>query len=110
SWNAAEMMSWIMADFLGSPTYLTLREGYDTLPRELARRFREGGGHIGLRHSVRGLERTSAEGEPALALEVRGPDGTIVHCLARHVILALPRRSIELLDGGSFPCAQPLFA
>ncbi len=106
NWNAAEMMSWIMADFLGSPTYLTLRGGYDGLPHTLARRFEDEGGHVVLRHRLRRLQRSGS----LIELEFEDERGAAVRCQARHVVLALPKRSIELLARDSFVFDSPQFA
>jgi monoamine oxidase len=110
NWNAAEMMSWIMADFWGPPKYLTLRDGYDGLPRELARRFADLGGRLLLRHRLRRLARARHDGAPVLRLDFAPPGGKGTRSYqARHVVLALPRRAIESLEPDSLPLDSAQF-
>lgn len=108
SWNAGEMMSWVMADFLGNPRYWTLRDGYDSLPREMARRFTALGGSLWTGHRLRHLDLVSRSESPWIRLgftDSRGEEVAVHH--ARHVILALPRRAVELLDPSSFLWEAP---
>jgi monoamine oxidase len=95
-WNAAEMMAWIMADFLGSPTYLTLRAGYDALPKTLAARFVEAGGVFHPDHRLRRIRAESTT--DLLTLEFEDDHGMPrPPRLARHVILALPPSALRLV-------------
>lgn len=100
-WNAGEMMSWIMADFWGSPSYLTLRDGYDALPRRLALEAQQAGAEINFHHSLRSVSTTEDHGERLLRLTFKIGDNHR-EVLARKVVLAMPRRAIEGIDRSSF--------
>lgn len=94
-----------MADFVGSPppNYLLLRDGYQTMPEELVRRFVAEGGTVHLHHQVRRIDRETVDGEEVLRLALTvWPAGRPLTIRARHVILAMPQRSIELLDPDTF--------
>ncbi len=79
---------------LAGGEHRTLNGGMQTLVDTLAERYAARGGHTSLDTRVRGV--------------ARGPDGTLIvtadrdgqptTIAARHVVLALPRRPLELLD------------
>ncbi|MFF3402352.1 flavin monoamine oxidase family protein [Streptomyces sp. NPDC002659] len=103
--NGIEAMEASVADFVGSPppNYLILRDGYQTMPEELVRRFVAEGGKVHLHHQVRRIDRETVDGEEVLRLALSvWPAGRPLTVRARHVILAMPQRSIELLDPDSF--------
>ena len=103
--NGIEAMEASVADFVGSPppNYLILRDGYQTMPEELVRRFVAEGGTVHLHHQVRRIDRETVDGERVLRLALSvWPAGRPLTVRARHVILAMPQRSIELLDPDSF--------
>jgi monoamine oxidase len=96
SWSAAEMMPWIMADFLGSPVYLTLRDGYDSIPRRLVFDFVEAGGAMCFGHQLKRVRRAPHPHEDVLALDFAAADGKALPTrYARHVVLALPKVALE---------------
>jgi len=102
NWNAYDAIVFILQDFV-SPSYQTLAEGYESLPVSLARQFVERGGVLRLGTTVTSLSRTWERGQSAIRVSARGPGlpaGTVLS--ARHVVLALPRRALELLDPDSF--------
>ena len=93
-WNAADGFPWNIGDFGKSVTYLHAEPGYDTLAHRLADQFIVLGGTIGLRRSLLGFDEVAEAGEKLLAL--RFADGAVV--LARRLILAMPRRALDLLE------------
>jgi monoamine oxidase len=110
--NTIEAMEASVADFVGSPPpqYLLLRDGYQTMPQELVRRFEAEGGTVHLHHQVRRIDRETIDGERLLALTLAvWPEGRPLTVRARHVILAMPQRSIELLDPDTFLFASDQF-
>ncbi|MEO3931028.1 NAD(P)/FAD-dependent oxidoreductase [Micromonosporaceae bacterium B7E4] len=110
--NSIEAMEASVADFVGSPPpqYLLLRDGYQTMPEELVRRFVAEGGTVHLHHQVRRIDRETVDGQEVLALALSvWPEGRPLKVRARHVVLAMPQRSIELLDPGSFLFASDRF-
>ncbi|WP_179332594.1 flavin monoamine oxidase family protein [Streptomyces sp. Tue6028] len=103
--NSIEAMEASVADFVGSPApqYLLLRNGYQTVPEELVRRFEAEGGTVHLHHQVRRIDRETVHGEDVLTLALSvWPTGRPLTVRARHVVLAMPQRSIELLDPDTF--------
>src|SRR5690606_18701511 len=103
--NSVEAMEASVADFVGSPPpqYLLLRDGYQTMPEELVRRFVAEGGSVHLHHQVRRIDRETVDGEEVLTLAITvWPEGRPLKVRARHVVLAMPQRSIELLDPDTF--------
>lgn len=91
NWNAAEALSWYLADFGPEVQYHTVVEGMESIPLQLAQRFTDAGGHL---HTGWRLH-TFTHREDGL-LELQFDDQPPV--LARHLVLAMPRRSLELLD------------
>ena len=81
--------------------HLTLAEGMQALPDTVAQRFRGLGGQTEMGASLRTLERVEAHGEERIRL-VFDRDGRTEHVEARHVVLALPKRALQLLDHESF--------
>lgn len=103
--NGIEAMEASVADFVGSPPpkYLLLRDGDQTMPEELVRRFVAEGGAVHLHHQLRRIDREAVDGEEVLKLALSvWPAGRPLTVRARHVILAMPQRSIELLDPHTF--------
>jgi len=95
NWNAAEAMQSIYLDFTQNPDYQTLDEGYAYLPYLLKEEVRAAGGEVLLDSPVEQIERRTNGVYEVKVKGIKGkPDQTF---LARQVILAMPRRSLELL-------------
>jgi monoamine oxidase len=73
-----------------------VRDGFQALPLELARRFQDAGGDVLQPYRLRTLDRAE-DGRLWLVFE-RGTDRQEWTCTAEHVVLALPQRSLQLLD------------
>jgi len=95
NWNAAEAMQSVYLDFIQNPDYQTLDEGYAYLPYLLKEEVRAAGGKVLLDSPVEQIERRP---DGLYEVKVKGikgkPNQTF---LAVQVILAMPRRSLELL-------------
>ena len=91
NWNAAEGMQVISSDFTQNPDYQTLQEGMEALPQLVREEFEEAGGEVLLKTPVVSVARAGAG---LYQLKVEGAKKPVQ---ARHVILAMPRRSLELL-------------
>ena len=85
----------------GGGPFCHLAEGFDALPRALVARFEEKGGTCELGRQLYTIDAMEHEGETLLALTL-GPTGAEpkarkrLYC--RNVVLALPRKSLELLE------------
>ena len=93
-WNAADGFSWNLGDFSRTVTYFHAEPGYDSLPSTLAQKFAGLGGKITLGRQLDGFDEIDADGGKAIALHFA--DGS--NALTRKLILAMPRRSLELLE------------
>jgi hypothetical protein len=118
NWSAAEAIPFLLADFAPGLRYYAFQEGFQSLPQKLARLFEENGGEackVYLRHRLVRLDRApgglvwltfdKGPGDPANPRRVGDP----VRLTARHVVLAMPRRAIELLHPDSFLFDAPQF-
>jgi monoamine oxidase len=94
TWNAADGFSWNLGDYGPGIEYQHVKDGYDQLPLVLARRLKDLGGTIHLGHRLVRFTEAAEDGVMALEFEHQSRQ-VIVH--ARHLILAMPRRSLELL-------------
>jgi monoamine oxidase len=111
NWNAADAVAFLWGDFY-KPTYLRVVGGYQQVPLRLVERFQQLGGTVHLGHRLRSLHAAAGSDGPVVELVVddlarssRPP----IRCLARHVVLAMPRRSLELLDADNLLVTQPGF-
>ncbi len=101
NWNAYDTLLGAFVDFSVPQTWTKLKEGYDALPRELAQRFVGHGGEVHTRTRLRGLE-VQGEGAEAVITMRLEANGYVRTQQARNVILAMPQRSVRLLDPDSF--------
>ncbi len=94
NWNAAEALQFFYLDFRPNITYHTLRQGYEALPQAIEARARELGCDIRLNTRLR---RFQAVAGGRVQLEVVGADGAAETHEAERLVLAMPRRALELL-------------
>ena len=97
NWNAVEALQLIYSDFGPGVTYVGFASGTDQLPVRLAGGFCAAGGDIFVANSLVRIDE-SPGGPPELQLTVRSRHTAETWQIrARHLILALPRRGLELL-------------
>jgi monoamine oxidase len=99
NWNAAEAMQVLWLDFTQGTNYRTLQEGFDRLPQLVREAFEElhgGKDRVWLHHRVIRIDRAD-KGEYRYRLRIHQQ----ADVLAKRVILAMPRRSLELLQESS---------
>lgn len=90
--------------------YYCLKAGYQALPITLGQHYENMGGKISLLAQVSRLDRETHNGEDLVKLTFGTPSkGAVEHRFARHVILALPQRGLQLLDQESFIFANADF-
>lgn len=94
TWNAADGFPWNVGDYGPHVSYKHVADGYDKVPTLLAERYQEEGGTIHYNTRLRGFTSQGPDSPITLTM-VRGDETFTV--VARRLILAMPRRSIELL-------------
>ncbi|RDU98013.1 flavin monoamine oxidase family protein [Trinickia dinghuensis] len=92
NWNAADAIPWFLSDFGVDPQYRGFTKGFQEVPKTVAAFFEKAGGEIRLGASVSALEWVDG----AFEFEVKGK-----RVRAKQVILAMPRRSLDLLAQSS---------
>lgn len=97
NWNAADAIPWYLSDFGIDPVYKGFQKGFQEVPKSLAALFGQAGGDIRLNTQVDGFH--WADG----AFHVRVQGKTIS---AKSLILAMPRRSLDLLAPASPPLLE----
>jgi monoamine oxidase len=99
NWNAADTVV-LNSDFSPDAQYSRVHDGYEEVPSQLAQRFVDQGGQLHLQHGVQDVDAvTLADGSTGVALRVLNTQtGRRRTIRARSVILAMPRRSLELLE------------
>ena len=95
TWNGADGFSWNLGDYGPGVKYLHVKEGYDRLPLTLAEQFEKGGGAIHLGHRLTSFTADKHDGPVTLKFDAGATTRTVT---ADALILAMPRRSLELLD------------
>jgi len=98
NYNAVDMIAEIL-QFAPGIRYLMLEEGYQSLPWTLKTQFEDCGGRVETDHELSGFDFSESEG---FSLRFSGSEDSNP-VTARVVILAMPRRSLELIVYGSPP-------
>jgi monoamine oxidase len=111
NWNAAEAILFLLADFAPDAKYYRLQKGFEHLPHIMSEDFKAAGGKILKLHRLHRLDRNPSNGNIRLTFDKKQSSsklsgrrilGKEVLYEAHHVILALPRRAIEMLHPDSF--------
>jgi monoamine oxidase len=87
NWNAADAIPWYLSDFGITPKYKGFKQGFQHVPLSLAQLFRAAGGDIRLQTRLDGFDHNGV-------FELSIGEQTV---RAKMLILAMPRRSLELL-------------
>lgn len=104
--NSTAPLSLPISEYDPTNKYYTLVDGFEELPITIAQKFQEAGGEIYMNHRLDSFGRRDKDGKYALSMvrtetreattkDVAGRKE--VHVDADRVVLALPRRSIELI-------------
>jgi monoamine oxidase len=99
NWNAADAIPWYLSDFGVNPDYMGFKKGFQQVPLKVSRLFEEAGGRVERGAQLAGFRVTDS------SVELTFQDGRTVK--AREIILAMPRRSLELITPQS-PLLQEL--
>lgn len=93
NWNAADAIPWYLSDFGIDPDYRGFKKGFQQVPLQVADRFTAAGGKISFNQYLRGFE---VDGD---VINLHFHDGEKVK--AKKLILAMPRRSLDLISDQS---------
>jgi monoamine oxidase len=91
NWNAADAIPWYLSDFGVEPVYKGFRRGFQQVPLTVAQRFKSLGGVIRLDTPVSHFEVAQ---DKTVQLHFKGGHESV---RARVLILAMPRRALDLL-------------
>lgn len=89
NWNAADAIPWYLSDFGLDPIYKGFKKGFQIVPLSLAKLFTSGGGEIRFEHKLTGFDYENEE------FHLRFANTEIT---ASQLVLAMPRRSLDLLS------------
>lgn len=93
NWNAADAIPWFLSDFGVVPEYRGFSSGFQQVPLRLAELAAQAGADIRLSTRVQRIDATNDGARIAL--------DSGVELTANKLILAMPRRSLELVAAGS---------
>ena len=96
TWNAAQAIETNMS-VPYDDQWLTIENGYEQLPKALAAEFQQHGGKVLFRHRLSEFERHGLNGLIELSFVDVETKRAYPKVLAKHLVLAMPKRSIELL-------------
>jgi monoamine oxidase len=94
NWNAADAIPWYLSDFGVNPEYRGFKQGFQQVPKSVAELFAKEKGEVRLSAPLTGFDWSDG----GVRLETQGK--TIE---ANSLILAMPRRSLDLLAPSSPP-------
>jgi monoamine oxidase len=97
NWNAADAIPWYLSDFGVNPKYKGFTQGFQQVPKSLAELFTAAGGKIRLGTRLDGFDWVNG----AFTLRIGGQT-----VRAASLILAMPRRSLDLLAPTSPPLQE----
>lgn len=98
TWNAADGFPWNLGDYGASIEYKRLKDGYEMLPKTLLKRYEEAGGKLHFHHRLVRFDTVKLDdGSEGVELHI-DHEGHTKQVRARKLILAMPRRSLELLE------------
>lgn len=100
--SAGEAIEFICLDFTQSVTYKALRWGYDCLPLALAERFTHAGGQIWRGSRLVKVEEATGHSRRLALTMAHRDSGAYYTVYADQVVLALPKRALELIDLSAF--------
>lgn len=100
NWNAYDAIV-SFSKYNADVKFYKVKEGFDSLPKKMADLFVKNAGQLSLNTQVTSLKEVQKDGETLIQVFYKTPQGQGSH-YAKHVILAMPKRAIQLLDCDSF--------
>jgi lysine 2-monooxygenase len=102
NWNCAEAFEYLLIDFPSNAQYQRLARGYQTLPQTLAQQFRQNGGTINIANSLMRITLNTVNGANVVDFDVFDLNTQSTNYYrANALILALPRRALEIVFANS---------
>jgi len=98
NWNAAEAFQNVSLDFTQKPEYKTLSKGFDQIPKALKAQVEQLGGADCIQLNTTLVRFEADDTRPGGVLLVLERNGGTEQVRAKHLVLAMPRRSLELLE------------
>lgn len=95
NWNAADAIPWYLSDFGVNAQYEGFKRGFQQVPLRVAQEFQKAGGTLERGRQLIGFQ-VSAD-NAGVTLHFAGGESV----QARHLVLAMPRRSLDLVRPGS---------
>lgn len=110
NWNAAEAFPYMVGDFAQQGVqYKTIKEGYDQIAYCLAEEFTKLGGVIYQETKLKSFERTPAGSQYKYVMTIENTRTKVsMSIYANHIFLAMPRKSLELIDQNNFFFNNPV--
>jgi monoamine oxidase len=97
AWNAADKMPWNLGDFGRDVQYHALVNGYESLPMTIYQEVLKLKGEVVFEHRLKSFDVGSEKGENLVTMQMSNSKG-IQSIQAKKLVLAMPRRSIELIE------------
>lgn len=98
NWNAADAIPWYLSDFGVNARYKGFKRGFQEVPKTLGKLFVDAGGELRLNTKLEGFDWVDG----AWDLQVGGQ-----RIRAKSLILAMPRRSLDMITPTSAPLQDP---
>lgn len=100
NWNAAAAFPWYLSDFGPGAAYNALDAGYEALPIKMYEEFLAAGGQAQFGKWLKAFDKTTLpDGTPGCVFTLKDDaSGEETTHMARALVLAMPRRALELLD------------
>ena len=109
TWNAADGFPWNLDDFGKAVKYFGISSGYASLPAKIAGLFEQAGGGIRNGIAFESFDVRKANGSDLIEMQFAVGETSKLTIRARSLILAMPRRSIELLaESGAVLARTPV--
>ncbi len=103
NWNAAEACQYLLLDFPSDSQYFTLANGMDSLPAALVQGASQAGAAVKTQYMLLSVK-VNQGSEPTFNLNVLDNNAhTLRTFTANNLVLAMPKRSLELLKAGITP-------
>lgn len=97
NWNAGDALRMCLGDFAPGTTYHALNDGFESVPRALGKSFESAGGKVYREHQLVSFDSTTlSDGTKVMKLIIKAGDRSSI-VLAHHLVLAMPRRSLQLI-------------